>query len=123
MGNLGFGELLMVFAVALVIFGPRKLPEIGRTLGKALSEFRRATNDLKNTLEEEVRVDEVRKSLDGVRESVVSAVAPLPATVHRTPPAAAVHRETPAGSPDSPHSPAAEASPAGDDREPAAASE
>ncbi|HEU5162212.1 MAG TPA: Sec-independent protein translocase protein TatB [Thermoanaerobaculia bacterium] len=86
MGNLGFGELLMVFAVALVVFGPRKLPEIGRTIGGALREFRRATNDLKNTLEEEVRVDEVKKSLDSVRQTAASALAPVPETVNRSSP-------------------------------------
>ena len=59
-GSLGFGELLMIFAVALLVFGPRKLPEIGRSVGKALGEFRRATNELKTTLEEEVRVEETR---------------------------------------------------------------
>lgn len=113
MGNLGFGELLMVFAVALVIFGPRKLPEIGRTIGKALGEFRRATNDLKNTLEEEVRVDEVRKSLDGAREAAVAGINPVPATVNRTAPGPAVHREVPKHSLDAPQ----EAPPAGDDSE------
>lgn len=89
----------MIFAVALVIFGPRKLPEIGRTIGKALGEFRRATNDLKNTLEEEVRVEEVRSSLTGVRESATAAVEPPPATVTR---GAAVHREIPKHALDTP---------------------
>lgn len=60
-GSLGFSELLMIFAVALLVFGPRKLPEIGRSIGRALGEFRRATNDLKHTLEEEVRVEETRE--------------------------------------------------------------
>ena len=54
-------ELLAILAVALIVFGPRKLPEIGRTLGKALGEFRKATDDLKNTIEREVRVEELRK--------------------------------------------------------------
>ena len=60
-GSLGFSELLMIFAVALLVFGPRKLPEIGRSIGRALGEFRRATNDLKTTLEEEVRIEETRE--------------------------------------------------------------
>jgi Tat protein translocase TatB subunit len=82
MGNFGFGELIMIFAVALVVFGPRKLPEIGRTIGAALREFRRATNDLKNTLDEEVRVDEVKKSLSAVRETASQMVG-VPDTVTR----------------------------------------
>ena len=57
-GSLGFPELMMIFAVALIVFGPKKLPEIGRSIGRAMGEFKRATNDLKNTLEEEVRIED-----------------------------------------------------------------
>lgn len=60
-GSLGFSELMMIFVVALLVFGPRRLPDIGRSIGKALGEFRRATNDLKTTLEEEVRIEETRE--------------------------------------------------------------
>jgi len=59
-GSLGLPELLLIFAVALIVFGPRKLPEIGRTLGKALGEFKKATDDLKNTIEREVHLEENR---------------------------------------------------------------
>ena len=61
MFNLGVPELLLILAVALIVFGPRKLPEIGRTLGKALGEFRKATDDLKSTIEREVRLEELKK--------------------------------------------------------------
>ncbi len=54
MWNLGFPELVIIFIVALVIFGPRKLPELGRSLGKGLSEFKRASIELMRTWEEEV---------------------------------------------------------------------
>ena len=54
MWNLGFPEIVLIFIVALVIFGPRKLPELGRSLGRGLSEFKRASNELKRTWEEEV---------------------------------------------------------------------
>lgn len=57
-GSLGFPELMLIFLVALVVFGPRKLPDIGRSIGKALGEFKRATHDLKSTLEEEVRIED-----------------------------------------------------------------
>lgn len=60
-GPLGVPELLLIFAVVLIVFGPRKLPEIGRTLGKALAEFRKATDDLKGTIEREVRLEELKK--------------------------------------------------------------
>ncbi len=60
-GSLGVGELLLIFVVVLIVFGPRRIPEIGRTLGKALGEFRKATDDLKNTIEREVRIEELKK--------------------------------------------------------------
>jgi TatA/E family protein of Tat protein translocase len=58
MGPIGFPELLIILVVALIVFGPRKLPELGRSLGKSLSEFKRASNELRSTLEEEIRIDE-----------------------------------------------------------------
>lgn len=60
MGPLGFPELIVIFVVALLVFGPRKLPELGRSLGKSLSEFKRASNELRSTLDEEVRIEERR---------------------------------------------------------------
>jgi len=61
--NLGFPELVVIFVIALLVFGPRKLPELGKSLGKSLAEFKKATNELKKTWEDEVRVeqDEIRK--------------------------------------------------------------
>lgn len=69
MGPLGFPELLIILVVALIVFGPRKLPELGRSLGKSLSEFKRASNELRSTLDEEIRLEE-RKA--------VQAVPPVP---------------------------------------------
>lgn len=60
MGPLGFNELLVIFVVALLVFGPRKLPELGRSLGKSLSEFKRASNELRSTLDEEIRLEDRR---------------------------------------------------------------
>jgi TatA/E family protein of Tat protein translocase len=62
MGPLGMPELIVIFVIALLVFGPRKLPELGRSLGKSLGEFKRASNELRNTLEEEVRVEEQREA-------------------------------------------------------------
>ena len=58
MGSLGVPELIVIFVVALIVFGPKKLPELGKSLGKGLAEFRRASNELKSTIEEEVRAIE-----------------------------------------------------------------
>jgi TatA/E family protein of Tat protein translocase len=60
MGPVGFPELLIIFTVALIVFGPRKLPELGKQLGRSIAEFKRASNELKNTLDEEIRAEERR---------------------------------------------------------------
>ena len=80
MGSLGFPELILIFIVALIVFGPRRLPEIGKTLGKALGEFRKATDELKNTLEREVKADEFRQvgaELRQVTAPTVSRTEPV----------------------------------------------
>jgi sec-independent protein translocase protein TatA len=57
-GSLGFQEIIIIFVIALIVFGPRKLPELGKSLGKGLSEFKKASNDLKRTWEDEVRSED-----------------------------------------------------------------
>ena len=57
-GSVGMPELIIIFVIALIIFGPRKLPELGRSVGRSLSEFKRASNDLRNTLEDEIKIEE-----------------------------------------------------------------
>lgn len=53
--NLGFPEMIFIFLLALLVFGPKKLPEVGRQIGKALAEFKRASNEFKSQLETEIR--------------------------------------------------------------------
>lgn len=53
-GSIGIQELILIFIIALLLFGPKRLPEIGKTIGKTLKEFKRATNEVKKTIEEEV---------------------------------------------------------------------
>lgn len=81
-GSIGMPELIIIFVIALIIFGPRKLPELGRTLGKSLSEFRRASNELKSTLEEEIRLDEQQTAAPSIPP------APMRNTEQASPPAA-----------------------------------
>lgn len=83
-GSIGMPELIIIFVIALVIFGPRKLPELGRSLGKSLAEFKRASNELRNTLDEEIRVEEQQQRVDAAK-----AAATPPASVSAETPAAA----------------------------------
>ena len=85
-GSLGLPELMLIFIVALIVFGPKRLPEIGRTLGKALGEFKKATDDLKSTIEREVRVEEL-KDLRQIPSTLVASVMNPPVdTVSRAEP-------------------------------------
>ena len=66
MGNLGMQEIIVIFILALIVFGPRKLPEIGKTLGKGLAEFKKASNELRQTWEEEVRLDKEKEEVSQI---------------------------------------------------------
>jgi sec-independent protein translocase protein TatA len=66
MGSLGMQEIIVIFVLALIIFGPRKLPELGKTIGKGLAEFKKASNELKQTWEEEVRLDKEKESMSEI---------------------------------------------------------
>jgi sec-independent protein translocase protein TatA len=76
-GSIGMPELIIILTLALIIFGPRKLPELGRSLGKSLGEFKRASNELRNTLDEEIRLEEERSTAQKAAEP---ATPPPPAT-------------------------------------------
>jgi sec-independent protein translocase protein TatA len=67
LGSIGMPELIIIFVIALVIFGPRKLPELGRSLGKSLAEFKRASNELRSTLEEEIRLEDQKTRVEPPR--------------------------------------------------------
>ena len=60
MGSLGMPEILIILVIALIVFGPRKLPELGKTLGKSLAQFRRASEDFKRQWEDEVVMERQR---------------------------------------------------------------
>lgn len=75
MGPVGWQEMVIIFIVALVLFGPKKLPELGRTIGKAITEFRRASNDLKSTFEREMQsLEREHESLKEVTQSYASEI-------------------------------------------------
>ena len=66
-GSLGMPELIVIFVIALIVFGPRKLPELGRSLGRGIAEFKKATNEFQNTLEQEIEADERRSKAEAAR--------------------------------------------------------
>jgi TatA/E family protein of Tat protein translocase len=78
-GSIGMPELIIIFVIALVIFGPKKLPELGRSLGRSLNEFKKASNELRSTLEEEIRVEEQKEAAAKAQ----AAAAAAPPTVSR----------------------------------------
>jgi len=73
MGSLGMQEIIVIFVLALIVFGPRKLPELGKSLGKGLAEFKKASNELKQTWEEEVRLEKERDTLAQAKDAVDEA--------------------------------------------------
>ena len=103
-GSIGVPEMIIILVIALIVFGPRKLPDLGRSLGKSLGEFKRASNDLRNTLDEEIRIEDTppattnpkeatgtpTESTKSVEKQVVSSTptpAPAPASgIHPTEP-------------------------------------
>jgi len=59
-GSLGMPELILILVIALIVFGPKKLPEVGRSLGKAMREFKRTTEEIKGKFEEQINAEEFK---------------------------------------------------------------
>ncbi len=81
-GSIGMPELILIFVVALLVFGPKKLPEIGKSLGKGLAEFKKASDELKKTIESEI--EQGKQEAASVKEQVSelkNTIAALPAAV------------------------------------------
>jgi len=90
-GSIGMPELVIILVIALIIFGPRKLPELGRSLGKSIGEFKKASNELRNTLDEEIRIEDQRDQRAALRAeqdtAIAAAIPPTGAPVAPAPPA------------------------------------
>jgi sec-independent protein translocase protein TatA len=83
-GSIGMPELIIIFVIALIIFGPRKLPELGRSLGRSLNEFKKASNDLQNTLEQEIKLEEQKEAAPSKTEAETPTVGSEPAAPSQT---------------------------------------
>jgi sec-independent protein translocase protein TatA len=70
-GSIGMPEMIIILVIALIVFGPRKLPELGRSLGRSINEFKKASNELRSTLEDEIRVEERKEQQAKVVEAEV----------------------------------------------------
>lgn len=105
-GPVGWQEILLILVLALLVFGPRRLPELGRTLGRALAEFRRATTDLKRTLNAEIALEEGERSRTPRRpELAATPPEPRPRRDPAHPPAATMPRDAEARDPADPAGP------------------
>ena len=75
-GTLGGPEVILILVIALIVFGPRKLPEIGKSMGKMLAEFRKASNDFKRTIEDELEAEKHKEPPPAAILPPVSDVPP-----------------------------------------------
>ena len=78
-GSIGMPELVIILVIALIIFGPRKLPELGKSLGRSINEFKKASTELQNTLEKEIQLEEQKEKEE--ERAKTAAAAPAPAVV------------------------------------------
>ncbi|MGA2001689.1 MAG: TatA/E family twin arginine-targeting protein translocase [Terriglobales bacterium] len=94
--NLGLPEMIFIFLLALIIFGPRKLPEIGRQIGKAMGEFKKASNEFKSQIEGEIRNLELEETVKRASEPQILPPQGSVANTASAPAAAAMHDPAPA---------------------------
>src|SRR3954463_16440013 len=80
-GSIGMPEMILILVVALIIFGPRTLPELGRSLGRSINEFKKASNELRSTLEDEIKTEErkaQRSQAEAAQKPAITAAIPVP---------------------------------------------
>lgn len=115
MFGIGMPEMLLILAVALIVIGPKKLPDLAKSLGRALGEFKRATTDLKDSIESETQIGEVKTAFKDLNKDIKSSFDPstLGADATSSSPA-----ETPSSSEETSTEDPAESSPADPEESP-----
>ena len=73
-GNIGFPELLIILAIALLIFGPKKLPEVSKSIGRAVREFRRASDEIRGKIEQEIQASEFKDIKDELKKDLTQDI-------------------------------------------------
>lgn len=73
-GNIGFPELLIILAIALLIFGPKKLPEVSKSIGRAVREFRRASDEIKDKIEQEIQASDFKEIKEDLKKDIDEVV-------------------------------------------------
>ena len=89
MFGIGMPELLVIAVIALLVVGPKKLPDIAKALGKGLSEFRKVTEEATDTIKETLKTDEIKKDMNGIKDSLLydkeeETKAPVPPADNNT---------------------------------------
>ncbi len=110
MFGIGMPELILIAVVALIVLGPKKLPELAKSMGKAMREFKKATSELKETFQIDEDVSEVKKAFSDFHSEVNQAVRPE----DKKKPIPVPEPEAPAAEPASPAAPAGETAPDSD---------
>ena len=72
-GNIGLPEMIFIMIIALLVFGPKKLPEIGRTIGKAVREFKKSTEEIKDKFEEQIRAEDFKSIQNDLKKDLRKA--------------------------------------------------
>jgi sec-independent protein translocase protein TatB len=85
MFGIGMPELLLILVIALIILGPKKLPDLAKSLGRAMREFKKATNEFKETLQIDEDLTDVKKAFDGLNKDVKDSVSPRESAASKSP--------------------------------------
>lgn len=76
MFGIGMPELLLLLAIALIVIGPKKLPDLAKSLGRAMREFKKATNEFKETIQIDEDLSDVKKAFDGLGDDIKDSISP-----------------------------------------------